>query len=294
MKNIAVILAILNIKGIGNKKAYDYMKDCDFNIEKIKKNIHKISTITLVDFLNDISFFEEKLSKYYNQNIQAISLLDKDYPKKLLNCSDPILYLFYKGNIKLITNPCLAIIGSRNSSERGLANAKQVAECFGLKGITIISGLAIGCDTYAHLGGLNVTKNNIAILPCGLDDIYPKCNSSLAQKILDLGGCLITEYLPQTAINKFNYVKRDRIQSALSNAIIVIEATSKSGTTNTVLEAKKQNKDIYKIKYDLVDDSIYTFSLNDSNSINLVLNSISTSYSIEQKKKVNYTQTSLF
>lgn len=294
MKNIAIIFAILNIKNIGNKKAYEYIKSCDYNIEKIKSNIHKLSNITTDKFARDISMFEEKISSYYNLNIKAISLLDKNYPNKLLNCADPILYLFYKGNIDLINTPSIAIIGSRTPSEQGLSNAQQVAEHFGQKGITIISGLAIGCDTYAHIGGLNVTSNNIAILPCGLDEVYPKCNSNLAQKILENGGCLISEYPPQTSANKFNYVKRDRIQSTLANAIIVIEAKSKSGTTNTVLEGMKQNKDIYKIDYELTDNKIFSFSLNESNNISMVLNSINKNYNLPSKSTPEYTQTTFF
>jgi DNA processing protein len=109
-------------------------------------------------------------------------------------------------------------------------------------GITVVNGLALGCDTYALKGALSVGGKCIAVMPCGLDQIVPKSNYYLARTILENGGLLISEYPIGTKLEKYMYVERDRLQSTVSDAIIVIEASYQSGTMHTVRAARRQGK----------------------------------------------------
>jgi DNA processing protein len=111
-------------------------------------------------------------------------------------------------------------------------------------GITIVNGLALGCDTYALKGALSIGGKCIAVMPCSLDQIVPKSNYRLASTILENGGLLISEYPTGTKLEKYMYVERDRLQSTVSDAIIVIEATPGSGTMHTVRAAQRQGKPI--------------------------------------------------
>jgi DNA processing protein len=138
----------------------------------------------------------------------------------------------------------MAVIGSRQISEKGILKALNTGRILAGMGITVVNGLALGCDTYALKGALSIGGKCIAVMPCGLDQIVPKSNYRLARTILENGGLLITEYPTGTKLEKYMYVERDRLQSAVSDAVIVIEATPRSGTMYTVKAAQKQGKPI--------------------------------------------------
>ncbi len=104
----------------------------------------------------------------------------------------------------------------------------------GKRGDVVVSGLAIGCDQYGHEGCVKVHGKSVAVLPCGLDKVYPAKNKNLAQKILDNNGCLISEYPIETKVFKNFFIERDRLQSGLSDGVIVVETDIKGGTMHTV------------------------------------------------------------
>jgi DNA processing protein len=153
--------------------------------------------------------------------------------------------LYYKGDITLIDNRRnIAVIGSRHISEKGIPLAFNTGRTLAQMGITVVNGLALGCDTYALKGALSVGGKCIAVLPCAIDQIVPKSNYRLARAILENRGLLISEYPTGTKLEKYMYVERDCLQSTVSDGIIVIEATSQSGTMHTVRAAKRQGKPI--------------------------------------------------
>lgn len=254
------IIALLKCKGIGNTKLFEYIKEQKFNFENIKKNINKL--ISLEDFINFdnlLNIAELEIKENEKHDIKIITILDKNYPSKLYTISDPILYLYYKGNIKLIESLSIAIIGTRHPSDNIKKTTFNIAAKLSSLNYTIISGLALGIDTIAHKGCLSVNGKTIAILPCSINNIFPTSNRDLAKEIINLGGCLITEYPVGSIINNFNYAKRNRIQSALSNVIIVPQADENSGTMITVKKSLKENKTVFQFsnnKNKLIKNSI--------------------------------------
>lgn len=186
--------------------------------------------------------------KYMNEkNIKIITIFDKEYPFKLKNIYDSPLWLYFIGNYKLLNKKSIAIIGSRNCTNYGKNVAKQLAKCITQNNKIIISGLAKGIDSYAHIGTMNKNASTIAVLGNGLDMIYPKENTNLANEILKKDGLILSEYIIGTKPEKNNFPKRNRIISGLSDIIIVVEAEEKSGSLITVDLALEQGKDIYAI-----------------------------------------------
>lgn len=182
---------------------------------------------------------------YFCQVMTEIIVLeqnDVNFPKKLLSIHNPPIRLYVKGDVTILKDKGVAIIGTRNPTEYGKKAAYRLSEIFTNNGFNIISGLALGCDTHAHEGCLNANGKTIAILAHGLDVIYPKENKKLSEKILENGGCLISEYPINTKIEKYNFINRNRLQSGLSCGIIVIETDITGGTMHTVNHAIKQNK----------------------------------------------------
>lgn len=181
--------------------------------------------------------------------IEEISIESKDYPKQLKEIYDAPLKLYVLGNKMLLSERGIAIVGSRNATEYGKKVALKISEELSEKGINIISGLAIGIDTYAHLGTLQNTSKGktIAVLGSGLDEIYPKKNIELAKQILKGGGCIISEYPLGTRPEKMNFPQRNRIISGLSKGVLVVEASEKSGALITADFALEQGRDVFAV-----------------------------------------------
>ncbi|MGC9031502.1 MAG: DNA-processing protein DprA [Minisyncoccia bacterium] len=180
--------------------------------------------------------------------IQKIYFEDKNFPEILKKIKNPPKVLYFMGKIFPKEN-CFAIVGTRNCSDYGKTIAFNFAKDLSLCGLTIVSGLARGIDTFAHLGAIEIKKRTIAILGTGLDEksFYPKTNLKLAKKILELGGCLISEYPPGQMGTKYTFPQRNRIISGISLGALIIEAKIKSGALITGNFAKKQGRKLFAI-----------------------------------------------
>lgn len=166
-----------------------------------------------------------------------------NYPKALENLKGMPACLYFKGDIAILNDlKSVAIVGSRECSEGALSFSYEVGALAAKKGVAVVNGLALGCDTAAIKGAISNGGKCVAIMPSGLNNIYPKSNSELADKILECGGCIISEYEPDVEPKKYTYVQRDRLQSALSQGVFVVEAGIESGTMHTVEAALKQNR----------------------------------------------------
>lgn len=173
-------------------------------------------------------------------------ILNRDnniFPNKLNKTK--INDLNYKGNINLLKNKSIAIIGSRKLSQYGKDTALEFSEYLSQKGYTIISGLAKGIDTYAHIGALKGEGKTIAVLPSGIDNIYPKENTMLAERIVKQGGLLLSEYVDSSEIQLRNFSRRNELIAILSNAILLIEAGERSGSTMTARYGFKHNVPVF-------------------------------------------------
>lgn len=185
--------------------------------------------------------------------MKKITLNDTLYPEKLKTIPNPPINIYVEGNTDLLDSKSIAIIGSRIASENGKLLAKKFATELSQSGITIVSGLAAGIDSIAHSFSYNQKGKTIAVLGCGLNKIYPKENIPLYEDILNNNGLIISEYPPDTEAKSEYFGNRNRIISALSSGILVIEAHYRSGTSLTVKHAKQQKRPIFTIPHELWD-----------------------------------------
>jgi DNA processing protein len=181
--------------------------------------------------------------------IQTIGIEDAVYPAELKKISDAPKVLYFRGTLPHADELCIAIVGTRRPSPYGQQSALHLAGELADAGLTIVSGMAPGIDTYAHRICIEKKTRTIAVLGTGLDatSIYPQENVRLAEKIIEMGGCLISEFEPGTHGSKFTFPKRNRIISALSVGVVVIEAKEKSGSLLTAQYAKKQGKKLFAV-----------------------------------------------
>ena len=183
--------------------------------------------------------------------MKVINIKDDIYPKKLLKITNPPENIYVKGNTELLNNKSLAIVGARKCSEYGITYTKEFAKEIAKNNITIISGLALGIDTVAHDTAKKYIGNTIAVVGCGLNYIYPEENKELFKQIINEGGCIISEYKPDEPIDMKSFPKRNRIISGLSDAILVIEARHRSGSTITGGYGLEQGKKVFCLPRDI-------------------------------------------
>lgn len=169
-----------------------------------------------------------------------------NYPALLQELADPPAILYAVGDLQALNTKTLAVVGSRNPSITGSENAKHFSRELAKRGLTIVSGLAIGIDSQAHLGCLEASGRTIAVLGTGIDCIYPRRNYPLARKITE-NGLLLSEFPLKSPPIAGHFPRRNRIISGLSLCTLVIEAAIKSGSLITARMALEQNRDVLAI-----------------------------------------------
>ena len=179
--------------------------------------------------------------------LQIITQADAAYPASLLEIYDPPLVLYIKGKIPETWPRGVAVVGSRETSHYGLETAKKLGYQLAYAGVPVISGLARGIDTAAHLGALAAKGVTWAVLGCGLDLVYPPENDALAARIVESGGCLVSELPLGTAPDKRTFPMRNRIVSGLSFGTLVIEAGRQSGALITARQALEQGRQVFAV-----------------------------------------------
>lgn len=193
--------------------------------------------------------------------IKILMHCDEEYPELLRQISDPPFLLFVRGDEKLLSGPCISVVGTRRLTQTGREAAKSFAFDAASAGVNIVSGLAYGADACAHQGALNAYYNwcdkrgsgteglepgrTIAVLPSAIDEIVPYTNKRLGAMVLQSGGCLVSEYAPGTPTQKRNFVARNRIVAGLSEATLVIEAPVGSGALITADFALEDGRDVF-------------------------------------------------
>jgi len=192
---------------------------------------------------------DHELEKMHKENIQVVSFLDKKYPRLLKETHNPPYVLFYKGNIENITEETIAIVGSRKFTQYGKQVTERIVEELIAQNILIVSGMALGIDSIAHITTVKNKKRTVAVLGSGLDqqNIYPSSNRGLAEEIIANQGLLISEYPIGTLPLKHNFPMRNRIISGLSLGTVVIEAGESSGALITSKFALEQNREVFAI-----------------------------------------------
>ena len=171
---------------------------------------------------------------------------DAEYPAALLEIGDPPPVLFCLGRRELLAQPGIAIIGSRNATPQGIADAEAFAAALSAAGLAIVSGLALGIDAAAHRGGLSQAGSSIAVVGTGLDRVYPARNRDLAHELASR-GLLVSEFSPGTPPLRANFPRRNRLVSGLSRGVLVVEATLSSGSLITARFAGEQGREVFAL-----------------------------------------------
>lgn len=188
---------------------------------------------------------EYNIEQFKEKGVGLISIVDNQYPQQLKYINHPPPLLFYRGNLSLLANfNAIAIVGMRNCSDIGRNIATEVSTYFASNDYVVVSGLALGIDTSAHLGSLIKHQKAIAVV-VDVTEIVPKENIKLANLIIENGGLLVAENAPHTQIYKGAFVDRNRIQTGLSLATFVIESELNGGSMHTAEFAHTQNRLIY-------------------------------------------------
>jgi len=175
-----------------------------------------------------------------------VTLADGSYPRALLETADPPAVLYAHGRLQLLQHPAIAVVGSRNATAQGSANAEQFARALSAAGLTIVSGLALGIDAAAHRGGLAGPSSTIAVLGTGIDVVYPQRNAELAAEI-SRRGLVLSEFPLGTAAVSHNFPRRNRLISGLARGCLVVEAALPSGSLITAKLAAEQGRDVFAI-----------------------------------------------
>lgn len=181
---------------------------------------------------------------------ERISITDERYPPLLRTIIDPPPLLYARGDISLLQQPQLAVVGARKASAAGLQCAFDLAAAVATTGLSVTSGLALGVDGAAHRGALAKGGKTIAVMATGIEQVYPQRHRSLADKILG-SGCLISEFPPGTPPLRRNFPKRNRIISGMTLGTLVIEAALPSGSLITATSAMEQGREVFALPWSI-------------------------------------------
>ena len=251
------------IKGIGNvlaKNLIAYVGCAEGVFREQQKVLAKIPGIG--EFLSReivkqkvLERAEEEILFIEKNRIQCLYFTDKDYPFRLKECADSPILLFSKGNRGLNDGKFVGIVGTRNATEQGKENCKNlITDLSALHpNITIVSGLAYGIDICAHKLSVELNIPTIGVLGHGLDRIYPAIHRNTALKMLE-EGMLLTEYLSNTTPDKPNFVQRNRIIAGLCDAVVVIESGVRGGSLITATIANDYNRDVFAFPGRITDE----------------------------------------
>ena len=189
----------------------------------------------------------EEIARAAAAGVTVLSCEDVCYPSRLKEIYDPPLVLYVRGNPEVLLQPGIAMVGTRHPTPYGSGMAERLACDLASQGLVIISGMARGVDTASHRGAITAKGKTVAVFGTGVDVIYPKENSRLAEQILALGGALISEFAMETFAAPQNFPIRNRILSGMSVGVLVVEAAEYSGTRITARCALEQNRDVFAV-----------------------------------------------
>jgi len=189
------------------------------------------------------------------KGIDWVSWHSRNYPPLLREIYDPPVVLFYRGSLPNPEKPLAAIVGTRKPSPQAAAQAYRIAHDLASAKVSVVSGLALGIDAMVHKGNLEGGAPTVAVLGSGLDKVYPSTNRTLARRILETGGCLLSEYPPGAGPRKWHFPARNRIISGLARGVLIVEAPEKSGALITARFALEHNRELWVAACGLAEDN---------------------------------------
>lgn len=196
--------------------------------------------------------------------IKKVYIDEENYPGLLKEIADPPNPLYYIGELELLDKECIAVVGSRRTTQYGRWTARTLGKKIAAAGGVVVSGMAAGIDACAHWGAVDAGAesefiNTVAVMGCGIDQCYPKGNRELWDKIVSK-GLVLSEYAPGVQATKYTFPQRNRIISGVSGAVVVVQAPNSSGALITAERAVEQGREVYAVPANI--NSEYNFGSN--------------------------------
>ena len=201
---------------------------------------------------------QDEMGKAFAAGAQVVSLDDARYPAQLKQIYDPPLILYVRGNDAVISQPGIALVGTRHPTPYGSGMSERLACDLAARGLVIFSGMARGIDTAGHRGAIAAKGKTVAVWGTGVDVVYPKENTRLVEQILALGGAVISEFPIGTFPAPQNFPIRNRIISGISLGVLVVEAAEYSGTRITARCALEQNREVFAVPGNVTNKGSWT------------------------------------
>src|SRR5277367_21400 len=200
----------------------------------------------------------DELAKAAAEEAHIVAFEDPAYPPELKQIYDPPLVLFVRGNVEVLSQPGIALVGTRHPTPYGVGMAERLACDLAARGLVIFSGLARGVDTAGHRGALSAKGKTVAVFGTGVEIVYPRENTKLVDQMLALGGAVISEFPMGTFAAPQNFPIRNRIISGISIGVLVIEAAEYSGTRITARCALEQNREVFAVPGNVTNKGSWT------------------------------------
>ncbi|MFT4203203.1 MAG: DNA-processing protein DprA [Chitinophagaceae bacterium] len=250
---------IPNIGPVQVKRLLEYYERPQYIFEasfKELKNIEQIGEARARDIrdFRDFDVAAYELDFMDQHGINLVFYTDSRYPHRLRNCFDPPIFLFAKGDMELNVAKIIAVVGTRSNSSYGKSVTEELIQSLkGQKGILVVSGLALGIDAIAHRACLENGIPTVGVLGHGLGSIYPFQHKSLAEKMMECNGGILSEFFHEVAPDKYNFPRRNRVVAGLADATIVVETATKGGSMITAELANGYNRDVFAVPGKLTD-----------------------------------------
>lgn len=249
-------VALKNVPGVGDrlfKRLVDTLADPRQVFEAARNTpaaILKIGGVSekLVRAIARYSLPERLLTEIeaaYQKGFRIVTMADRHYPRLLMEIPDPPPYFYVAGNLPA-TAEAIAMVGSRNATGYGLSICRRLSRGLAARGITVVSGLALGIDTAAHRGALEGGGKTVAVLGSGLANVYPRKNRRLFEAVCD-SGAVISEFDLYAEPEAHHFPKRNRIISGMTLGTVVVEAAKRSGSLITARLAAEQNREVFAV-----------------------------------------------
>lgn len=257
--NLKTLLALSLISGLGSKRVKLLVQAFDdpskiFSLSKTElrsvEGIGEASALSILSF-KDWDKVTHILKQTERSKSQIITLADSEYPTLLEQIYDPPILFWLKGNVEALSKPGVGVIGTRNTTAYGRKIGERLSKELGEEGLCIFSGLAYGIDAIAHKAALDVGAPTVAVLGSGIDNLYPKKNADLANRIVKEGGAVISEFPLGSKPDAGNFPVRNRIVSGMSLGVLVVESGIKGGSMITADLALDQNREVFAVPHSL-------------------------------------------
>ena len=238
------------IGDISGKRFVQYCGSAEAVFKETRKSLGKITGMreASIDAIckpkEYLKRAEEEIDFMEKNDIRPLFFLDSDYPRRLLQCDDAPMMLYYKGKANLNANRVVAIVGTRNITEYGKENCNQLVEDLKGDSVLVVSGLAYGVDTCAHKASVKNGIPTVGVMGCGMQQVYPAANKKLAADMQEQGG-ILTECMSGTPPDRENFPRRNRIIAGMADAVVVIESAMKGGSLITADLANSYSRDVF-------------------------------------------------